>query len=79
MSCSYMLSDIGISILEKSPLNNYNLPPIPDLIVYNTNQCLEIKHWLTYYAEKYNVPKKCVKITCGKKSRNKTVEVTGNE
>ena len=54
--CSYMLSDIGSNILENSPLKEYNLPPKPDLIVYNTNQCLEIKHWLTYYADKYNIP-----------------------
>lgn len=54
--CSYMLADIGSNLLENSPLNNYHLPPRPDLIVYNTNQCTEIKHWLMFYAKKYNVP-----------------------
>lgn len=54
--CSYMLSDIGANLLKTSPLKYFDLPPEPDLIVYNTNQCLEVKHWLTYYARFYNVP-----------------------
>lgn len=56
LCCSYLLSDIGCNIEKNSPLANYNLPPEPDLIVYNTTQCTEIKHWLTYYAKKHNVP-----------------------
>lgn len=54
--CSYMLADINADKSNNSPLNEYQLPPKPDLIIYNTNQCLEIKHWLNYYAEKYQVP-----------------------
>jgi benzoyl-CoA reductase/2-hydroxyglutaryl-CoA dehydratase subunit BcrC/BadD/HgdB len=51
--CSYMLSDIGANIQNKYLINEWQAP---DLIVYNTNQCIEIKHWLLYYAEKYKVP-----------------------
>ncbi|MEW5822706.1 MAG: 2-hydroxyacyl-CoA dehydratase family protein, partial [Cyanobacteriota bacterium] len=54
--CSYMLTDTGSYLRQNSPLSDFKLPPKPDLIVYNTNQCIEIKQWLNFYASFYKVP-----------------------
>lgn len=56
LNCSYMLADSGSYELKNSPLKKYQLPPRPDLLIYNTNQCTEIKQWFQWYASKYNIP-----------------------
>lgn len=56
--CSYLTGDIGANLLNETPLDIYGLDhlPIPDVLVYNTNQCREVKEWFTFYSEKYRVP-----------------------
>lgn len=56
--CSYLTGDIGANLLNETPLDIYGLDhlPIPDVLVYNTNQCREVKEWFTFYGEKYRVP-----------------------
>ncbi|MBK8920951.1 MAG: 2-hydroxyacyl-CoA dehydratase [Saprospirales bacterium] len=57
--CSYLTSDIGAFLHQKSPLQtHYGLEgiPQPDLIVYNTNQCREVQDWFNYYAKAFNCP-----------------------
>lgn len=55
LSCSYTLSDIGADIAGTSPIGREIIPK-PDLLVCNSSQCLDIKYWFKYYADKYNVP-----------------------
>lgn len=56
--CSYLTSDIGSYLLHETPLDVYGLSaqPAPDVLVYNTNQCREVKEWFSFYGEKFNVP-----------------------
>ena len=56
--CSYLTGDIGANLLNETPLDFYGLShvPTPQVLVYNTNQCREVKEWFTYYGEKYRVP-----------------------
>ncbi|MDQ1350294.1 MAG: hypothetical protein QG657_595 [Acidobacteriota bacterium] len=56
--CSYLTSDIGAYLMNETPLDIYGLAnvPAPDVLVYNTNQCREVKEWFTFYGEKYRVP-----------------------
>jgi benzoyl-CoA reductase/2-hydroxyglutaryl-CoA dehydratase subunit BcrC/BadD/HgdB len=57
--CSYTTSDIGAFLSNSTPLKkHYGLEsiPIPDLIVYNTNQCREVQDWFSYYSDYYKCP-----------------------
>ncbi len=56
--CSYLTSDIGSFLKGESPIQKMNLPgpPRPDVLVYNTNQCRDVKDWFQYYARHWNVP-----------------------
>jgi len=57
--CSYTTADIGAFISKDTPLKkHYGLDgiPVPDLLVYNTNQCREVQDWFTFYANHYKVP-----------------------
>jgi benzoyl-CoA reductase/2-hydroxyglutaryl-CoA dehydratase subunit BcrC/BadD/HgdB len=56
--CSYLTSDIGAFLMKETPLDGYGLThvPSPDVLVYNTNQCREVKEWFSFYGEKFNVP-----------------------
>lgn len=56
--CSYLTGDIGAYLMNETPLDIYGLAnvPVPDVLVYNTNQCREVKEWFTFYGEKYRVP-----------------------
>ncbi|MGE5339932.1 MAG: 2-hydroxyacyl-CoA dehydratase subunit D [Candidatus Omnitrophota bacterium] len=56
--CSYLTSDIGASFRGETPLEAYGLArvPAPDVLVYNTSQCRDVKEWFHFYAEKYRVP-----------------------
>ncbi len=56
--CSYLTSDIGAFIMKETPLEVYGLPtpPTPSVLVYNTNQCREVKEWFGFYGEKFKVP-----------------------
>lgn len=57
--CSYLTSDIGAFLQKKTPLQKgYNISsvPRPDVLVFNTNQCRDVKDWFTWYSRELNVP-----------------------
>jgi benzoyl-CoA reductase/2-hydroxyglutaryl-CoA dehydratase subunit BcrC/BadD/HgdB len=57
--CSYLTSDIGAFLRNKTPLQKgYNIKsvPRPDVLVFNTNQCRDVKDWFTWYSRQLNVP-----------------------
>lgn len=56
--CSYLTSDIGSYLKGQSPLQKMQLsgPPRPDVLVYNTNQCRDVKDWFQFYAREFEVP-----------------------
>jgi benzoyl-CoA reductase/2-hydroxyglutaryl-CoA dehydratase subunit BcrC/BadD/HgdB len=58
--CSYLTSDIGAYIKGVTPLSKafegIESVPKPDVLVYNTNQCRDVKDWFAWYARKLNVP-----------------------
>lgn len=57
--CSYLTSDIGSFLENRTPLQKHyglhNVPP-PDLLIYNTNQCREVQEWFQFYARRLKVP-----------------------
>ncbi|MHC4740608.1 MAG: 2-hydroxyacyl-CoA dehydratase subunit D [Planctomycetota bacterium] len=56
--CSYLTSDIGSYLKGESPFNKMKLPgpPKADVLVFNTNQCRDVKDWFSFYAREWNVP-----------------------
>ncbi len=57
--CSYLTSDIGSFIKGETPLTKafgIEKVPKPDVLVYNTNQCRDVKDWFAWYARKFDVP-----------------------
>ncbi|MBI5491188.1 MAG: 2-hydroxyacyl-CoA dehydratase [Deltaproteobacteria bacterium] len=57
--CSYLTADVGAHLAGKTPLQDaYGLTgiPKPHVLVYNTNQCRDVKDWFAFYARKWNVP-----------------------
>jgi benzoyl-CoA reductase/2-hydroxyglutaryl-CoA dehydratase subunit BcrC/BadD/HgdB len=61
--CSYLTSDIGAFLKKETPLKKvYNIDsvPRPDVLVYNTNQCRDVKDWFSWYGRYFDVP--CVGV-----------------
>jgi benzoyl-CoA reductase/2-hydroxyglutaryl-CoA dehydratase subunit BcrC/BadD/HgdB len=56
--CSYLTSDIGSYLKGESPFQKMNLPgpPKADVLVFNTNQCRDVKDWFQFYAREWGVP-----------------------
>lgn len=58
--CSYLTADIGSYVKGITPLSKayegIEGPPKPDVLVYNTNQCRDVKDWFAWYAREFNVP-----------------------
>jgi benzoyl-CoA reductase/2-hydroxyglutaryl-CoA dehydratase subunit BcrC/BadD/HgdB len=56
--CSYLTSDIGSYLKGEGPFQKMNLPgpPKADVLVYNTNQCRDVKDWFEFYGREWNVP-----------------------
>ena len=55
--CSYLTSDIGSHLKGQSPLQAFKMnPPKADVLVFNTNQCRDVKDWFQFYAREWNVP-----------------------
>ncbi|NOZ78981.1 MAG: 2-hydroxyacyl-CoA dehydratase [Acidobacteria bacterium] len=57
--CSYLTSDIGAFLAGMTPLTkSHGLAhvPMPAVLVFNTNQCREVKDWFTWYGRKLGVP-----------------------
>jgi benzoyl-CoA reductase/2-hydroxyglutaryl-CoA dehydratase subunit BcrC/BadD/HgdB len=61
--CSYLTSDIGSYLKGETPLQRMGLKdgaPKADVLVFNTNQCRDVKDWFQWYGREWNVP--CVGI-----------------
>lgn len=60
--CSYLTADIGSYLAKQSPFHKMKLPgpPKADVLVFNTNQCRDVKDWFQFYAREWDVP--CVGI-----------------
>jgi benzoyl-CoA reductase/2-hydroxyglutaryl-CoA dehydratase subunit BcrC/BadD/HgdB len=56
--CSYLTSDIGSFLKGETPLQKLGLSGAPkaDVLVFNTNQCRDVKDWFQWYARQWNVP-----------------------
>jgi len=57
--CSYLTSDIGSYLKKSTPLQRaFNMDglPKPDVLVYNTNQCRDVKDWFNFYRDEFDVP-----------------------
>lgn len=56
--CSYLTSDVGAYLARRSPLSRHGLsgPPRPDLLLYSTNQCREVRDWFEFYGREWKVP-----------------------
>ncbi|NQT50451.1 2-hydroxyacyl-CoA dehydratase, partial [bacterium] len=60
--CSYLTSDIGSYLKGETPLQKMGMegPPKADVLVFNTNQCRDVKDWFQFYAREWDVP--CVGV-----------------
>jgi benzoyl-CoA reductase/2-hydroxyglutaryl-CoA dehydratase subunit BcrC/BadD/HgdB len=57
--CSYLTCDIGSYLKKTTPLQKaYGIKsvPRPDVLVFNTNQCRDVKDWFAWYAREMKVP-----------------------
>jgi benzoyl-CoA reductase/2-hydroxyglutaryl-CoA dehydratase subunit BcrC/BadD/HgdB len=58
--CSYLTSDVGAFIKKETPLTRayegIEGVPLPDVLVYNTNQCRDVQDWFSWYSRELNVP-----------------------
>ena len=56
--CSYLTSDIGSFLKGESPFQKFKLPgpPKADVLVFNTNQCRDVKDWFQFYAREWDIP-----------------------
>lgn len=56
--CSYLTSDVGSYLKGETPLKKMGMSgmPRPDVLVFNTNQCRDVKDWFQFYAREFNVP-----------------------
>lgn len=56
--CSYLTSDVGSYLAKKTPLSRHGLagPPRPDVLLYSTNQCREVRDWFEFYGREWSVP-----------------------
>ncbi|MCA9726776.1 MAG: 2-hydroxyacyl-CoA dehydratase [Candidatus Eisenbacteria bacterium] len=57
-SCSYLSSDVGAYLSGETALARYGIAevPHPDVLVFNTNQCRDVRDWFDYYAREWDVP-----------------------
>lgn len=56
--CSYLTSDIGAHLAHRTPLSRYGLSstPKPDVLLFSTNQCREVRDWFEFYGREWKVP-----------------------
>src|SRR5574340_287168 len=56
--CSYLTSDVGSHLRGETPLQKMGMagPPKADVLVFNTNQCRDVKDWFQWYGREWNVP-----------------------
>lgn len=57
--CSYLTSDVGSYLRKQTPLTKafgMESVPRPDVLVFNTNQCRDVKDWFGFYSREFGVP-----------------------
>jgi len=56
--CSYLTTDIGAFRMAETPLSAYGLETVPkaDVLVFNTNQCRDVRDWFEYYGRHWQAP-----------------------
>jgi benzoyl-CoA reductase/2-hydroxyglutaryl-CoA dehydratase subunit BcrC/BadD/HgdB len=58
--CSYLTSDIGACLQNRTPLSaayeGITAIPKPDVLVYNTNQCRDVQDWFAWYGQRWSRP-----------------------
>jgi benzoyl-CoA reductase/2-hydroxyglutaryl-CoA dehydratase subunit BcrC/BadD/HgdB len=56
--CSYLTADVGSYLKGETPLKKLKMEGVPkaDVLVFNTNQCRDVKDWFQWYAREWNVP-----------------------
>jgi len=56
--CSYLCSDVGAYLAGRTPLERFGLSEVPraDVLVFNTNQCHDVRHWFEFYGREWDVP-----------------------
>lgn len=56
--CSYLTSDIGAYLAGETPLSAFGFEslPKPDVMVFNTNQCRDVRDWFEWYGRTWGVP-----------------------
>ena len=58
--CSYLTADIGAYVSGVTPLSKafkgIESVPKPDVLVFNTNQCRDVKDWFAWYSKELNIP-----------------------
>jgi benzoyl-CoA reductase/2-hydroxyglutaryl-CoA dehydratase subunit BcrC/BadD/HgdB len=56
--CSYLTSDVGAYLAGETPLSAFGLSGIPraDVLVFNTNQCRDVREWFEWYGRTWGVP-----------------------
>jgi benzoyl-CoA reductase/2-hydroxyglutaryl-CoA dehydratase subunit BcrC/BadD/HgdB len=56
--CSYLTSDVGSFLKGETPLHKMKLqgPPKADVLLFNTNQCRDVKDWFQFYAREWQIP-----------------------
>jgi len=56
--CSYLTTDIGAFLADETPLAEFGLTGTPkaDVLVFNTNQCRDVRDWFEFYGRQWGVP-----------------------
>ncbi len=56
--CSYLTSDIGAYLGGESAFAAQGLEAVPraDVLVFNTNQCRDVRDWFEFYGREWGVP-----------------------
>ena len=56
--CSYLTSDIGAYLAGETPLSAFGLSAVPraDVLVFNTNQCRDVRDWFEWYGRQWGAP-----------------------
>jgi len=56
--CSYLTSDIGAFLAGETPLSGFGVASVPraDVLVFNTNQCRDVRDWFEWYGRQWDVP-----------------------
>ncbi len=56
--CSYLTADIGAWLAGETPFSAFGIDevPKPDVLVFNTNQCRDVRDWYEFYGRTWDVP-----------------------